>query len=98
MADPLAVPGGKPVSGRALVLAGVLVAVAIAVVTLLWAKWLPYQARVGLLSTSRTWSGGSILEVNGTPGLHYHYQVVKQPTENPIAVPILERLLSSSGD
>ncbi len=43
-------------------------------------------------------TGGSILEVNGTPGLHYHYQVVKQPTENPIAVPILERLLSSSGD
>jgi cyanophycin synthetase len=39
-------------------------------------------------------SGGTILEVNGTPGLHYHYQVSEQPTATPVAVSILERLLS----
>ncbi len=45
------------------------------------------------------WSCGDegelCLEVNGTPGLHYHYQVSKQPTENPVAIPILERLLTT---
>jgi D-alanine-D-alanine ligase-like ATP-grasp enzyme len=39
-------------------------------------------------------TGGTILEVNGTPGLHYHYQVSEQPTASPVAVSILERLLS----
>jgi hypothetical protein len=65
----LAVPGREPVSGRALALAGVLVAVVIAIGTLLWAKWLPYQTRIGQLSVGRTWSGASILEVGGVrPG------------------------------
>jgi D-alanine-D-alanine ligase-like ATP-grasp enzyme len=39
-------------------------------------------------------TGGTILEVNGTPGLHYHYQVSEQPTATPVAIGILERLLS----
>lgn len=38
-------------------------------------------------------SGGAILEVNGTPGLHYHYGVANPDRAVPVAVPILERLL-----
>src|ERR1019366_7560598 len=39
-------------------------------------------------------TGGAILEVNGTPGLHYHYQVSEPETARSVAIPILERLLS----
>ncbi len=38
-------------------------------------------------------SGGVIIEVNGTPGLHYHYQVADQGNATRVAVPILRRLL-----
>ena len=38
-------------------------------------------------------SGGVIIEVNGTPGLHYHYQVADEANATPVAVPILRRLL-----
>jgi cyanophycin synthetase len=35
-------------------------------------------------------SGGAIIEVNTTPGLHYHYMVTGEPT--PVALLILQRL------
>lgn len=38
-------------------------------------------------------SGGVILEVNATPGLHYHYEVADPARAVPVAVPILSRLL-----
>lgn len=41
-------------------------------------------------------AGGAILEVNGTPGLHYHYEVSNPDRRVPVAVPILERLLADS--
>ncbi|HUF83200.1 MAG TPA: hypothetical protein VMQ81_01275 [Acidimicrobiia bacterium] len=37
---------------------------------------------------------GAILEVNGTPGLHYHYQVADRDGATPVAVSILDTLLS----
>ena len=36
---------------------------------------------------------GAIIEVNGTPGLHYHYQVGRADTHTAVAVPILKHLL-----
>jgi cyanophycin synthetase len=36
-------------------------------------------------------TGGAILEVNGTPGFHYHYEVANEPA--PVATAVLERLL-----
>ena len=39
-------------------------------------------------------AGGTILEVNATPGLHYHYQVDNPEHAVPVAVPILKRLLA----
>ncbi len=36
-------------------------------------------------------SGGAIIEVNGTPGLHYHYLVANEATD--VAAPVLERML-----
>jgi cyanophycin synthetase len=41
-------------------------------------------------------SGGVIIEVNGTPGLHYHYQVADEANATLVAVPILRRLLEES--
>jgi hypothetical protein len=38
-------------------------------------------------------TGGIINEVNGTPGLHRHYQVADRENVLPVAVPILARLL-----
>jgi hypothetical protein len=40
-------------------------------------------------------AGGTILEVNATPGLHYHYQVANPAHAAPVAVPILKRLLET---
>lgn len=39
-------------------------------------------------------AGGVLLEVNCNPGLHYHYQVANPAQAVPVAVPILETLLS----
>lgn len=38
--------------------------------------------------------GGVVLEVNGTPGLHYHYRVAEPERAARVAVPILDRLLA----
>lgn len=38
-------------------------------------------------------TGGKILEVNGTPGLNYHYEVADRANATRVAVPILEALL-----
>jgi cyanophycin synthetase len=48
-------------------------------------------------SVSLAQAGGAILEVNATPGLHYHYQVQDPSQAVAVAVPILERLLTSPG-
>ncbi len=40
-------------------------------------------------------AGGVVIEVNGTPGLHYHYLVANRDEAVPVAVPILEALLDS---
>jgi cyanophycin synthetase len=39
-------------------------------------------------------TGGAILEVNGTPGFHYHYQVAGEPAAS-VATAVLERVLDS---
>lgn len=41
-------------------------------------------------------SGGMIVEVNTTPGLHYHYHVVNAAHAVPVAVPILRTLLDEA--
>lgn len=38
--------------------------------------------------------GGAINEVNGNPGLHHHYLVADPERATPVAIPILERVLS----
>lgn len=38
-------------------------------------------------------AGGVVLEVNGNPGLHYHYQVADPTGAVEVAVPLLRRLL-----
>jgi D-alanine-D-alanine ligase-like ATP-grasp enzyme len=38
-------------------------------------------------------SGGAILEVNGTPGLNYHYEVSDTANATRVAIPILQALL-----
>jgi cyanophycin synthetase len=45
------------------------------------------------LSRSLAHSGGAILEVNGTPGLHYHYEVTDVANATRVAVPVLQALL-----
>ena len=58
---------GPPV--RSVAVVGLLLALVLAAVVLLWAKWLPYQAKVVSLSGTHTWDGGSILAVGGVePG------------------------------
>jgi cyanophycin synthetase len=42
-------------------------------------------------------SGGVILEVNGTPGLHYHYEIANRDQAVPVALSVLERVLSGRG-
>ena len=46
-------------------------------------------------SVSLRSAGGVIVEVNGTPGLHYHYLVANPDAATPVAVPILARLLAA---
>jgi uncharacterized membrane protein YraQ (UPF0718 family) len=49
--------------------AGVLLALIVATAALLWAKWLPYEAKVTALSDTHTWSGTSVLTVGDvSPG------------------------------
>jgi cyanophycin synthetase len=47
--------------------------------------------------TSLSQSAGVVLEVNATPGLHYHYEVSDRRRAVPVAVPILRRLLEEGG-
>lgn len=44
-------------------------------------------------STSLGDAGGVVIEVNGTPGLHYHYLVANPEDSVAVAVPLLEVLL-----
>ena len=54
---------------RRVATAGVLLALVVATAALLWAKWIPYEAKVAALSGSHTWSGSSILTVGDvSPG------------------------------
>jgi glutathione synthase/RimK-type ligase-like ATP-grasp enzyme len=39
-------------------------------------------------------TGGVILEVNGAPGLHYHYEVADPANATRVAIPVLEAMLS----
>ncbi len=41
-------------------------------------------------------AGGVILEVNATPGLHYHYETRNPDRAVPVLIPILRRLLDES--
>lgn len=41
--------------------------------------------------------GGVILEVNATPGLHYHYEVRDRASATPVMVPVLAALLDDGG-
>ena len=40
-------------------------------------------------------AGGVVLEVNGEPGLHHHYQVAEPERATRVAVPVLERALAT---
>jgi cyanophycin synthetase len=40
-------------------------------------------------------AGGTIIEVNGTPGFQYHYQVADRERATRVAIPILERVLDT---
>jgi glutathione synthase/RimK-type ligase-like ATP-grasp enzyme len=42
--------------------------------------------------------GGAIVEVNGTPGLRYHYTVADRTSADRVAVPVLNRLLDDPLD
>jgi D-alanine-D-alanine ligase-like ATP-grasp enzyme len=42
-------------------------------------------------------AGGAIIEVNGTPGFQYHYQVADRANATRIAIPVLERVLETVG-
>ncbi len=42
---------------------------------------------------SLTDSGGVIIDINGTPGLHYHVQIIDPTTARDVAVPIVRSLL-----
>ena len=54
---------------RTTIVIGASLALAIAAGTLLWSKWMPYQARIAELSVGHTWPGKSILTVGGVqPG------------------------------
>ena len=48
------------------------------------------------LATSLAAAGGAVIEINGTPGLHYHYLVRDSDQAERVAVPILERLLANA--
>lgn len=78
-------------------LAGELVAEAAAAVRLIGVR----LAGVDLITTapgaSLTAGGGVILEVNATPGLHYHYDVRDPAHADRVMVPILRRLLAGRG-
>jgi D-alanine-D-alanine ligase-like ATP-grasp enzyme len=43
-------------------------------------------------------AGGAIVEVNGTPGLDYHYDVADPVRATRVAIPLLRRLLSEAPD
>ncbi|MEU2350020.1 permease [Modestobacter sp. NPDC049651] len=61
-------PPSRPPTRR-VAAAGVLLALVVAAAALLWAKWLPYEAKVVTLSGTRTWEGSSVLSVGGVqPG------------------------------
>jgi cyanophycin synthetase len=42
-------------------------------------------------------TGGAIIEVNGTPGFQYHYQVADRANATRVAIPVLERVLETVG-
>jgi cyanophycin synthetase len=42
-------------------------------------------------------TGGAVIEVNGTPGLQYHYEVADRARATRVAVPVLERVLEEVG-
>ncbi len=48
--------------------------------------------------TSLRRAGGVVVEVNGTPGLHYHYLVANPERSTAVAAPILSRLLAPEAD
>ncbi len=43
-------------------------------------------------------ANGAVIEVNTTPGLHHHYNVMSPDLHDTIAVPILQRLLNDKGN
>jgi cyanophycin synthetase len=43
-------------------------------------------------------AGGAIIEINGTPGLDYHYDVAEPARATRVAVPILQTLLDQGGN
>lgn len=57
-------PRGKFLIG----MAGVLVLAVVFIAGLLWAKWIPYGQKAGKLSTTHSWSGGTMFADSGKPG------------------------------
>ncbi|MCL2541854.1 MAG: permease [Nocardioidaceae bacterium] len=53
-------------AGRRTGVIGVLVLVVVLVVGLLWAKWLPYADKTGVLAHARAWSGSSVFDAAGS--------------------------------
>src|SRR6266702_274807 len=55
----------RRIQGRVRVTTGVLIALAVFVVGLLWAKWTPYIAKALAAQRTHRWPGSSILAVGG---------------------------------
>lgn len=67
-AEPVVVPDAERRRALLTGLVGVAVLVVLLVLGLVWAKWLPYLAKVGTLADTRTWSGAPIFTAAGHAG------------------------------
>lgn len=67
-AEPLVVPDAERRRAILTGLVGVAVLAVVLVLGLVWAKWLPYLAKAGTLSDTRSWSGSPIFSAAGHAG------------------------------
>jgi len=75
---------GVPAGKRAIAVAGLLLAGVIAVVVLLWAKWLPYAAKATGVANSHAWVGSNILAVGGSPRVTRPRCTRRSPSPRPM--------------
>lgn len=61
-------PAVRPRRPRALAWVGLVLTLAIVVIGLAWAKWVPYEAKANVLSSTGVWEGKAIFGKAGRPG------------------------------